>query len=242
MNDRLTEDAQKKYYDDRWAAEKFADKLKLIRCVEIISLLLMANIKRPKILELGCGTGWLTAILGEFGPAKGLELSPKAVEQASSRYTHVEYEQVNLAGWEPSGDEKYDVIVSHEVLEHLEAQNEHLDQAHALLNDNGYLILTTPNAKTMFAVEKGKRERWTTQPIENWVTRSELRSLLGSCGFSIQYESSCILGHGTTGIDRIVNSNKFIRLISALGLRTLYDMARSRFDFGLHLVVLAKKV
>lgn len=240
MNSDLDIDAQKEYYDQRWAEEDFADRLKLNRCATILSLVGRIKAENPKILELGCGSGWLTSILGQFGPTTGIELSPAAVEEASKRFAHVKFEQVNLAGWVPATSD-YDIVISHEVLEHLENQHEHLLQAQQLLKPGGHLVLTTPNRHTMQALPESRRATWTTQPIENWVTRSQLRTLLRQANFTIEYETSCILGHGDRGIRRILNSHKLNVLIRRLGLGGIFDAMRMKLDYGLHLVVLAKK-
>ncbi len=233
-------DAQKEFYDARWAAEQYAGRLKLRRSAVILELLGQIKIERPKILELGSGSGWLTSILGQFGPTTGVELSPAAIEEASKRYSHVEFAQVDLAHWDPAAN-THDVVVSHEVLEHLENQDQHLQQAWKVLRPGGYLILTTPNYKTMHALERDRRDTWTTQPIENWVTRKKLRMLLRSCDFKIEQETTCILGHGNRGIRKVVNSFHVNKIMKNLGLDQHFDWLRKQWGFGLHLVVLAAK-
>ena len=91
---------QEAFYDDRWRSFAFAGSLNLEKCAAILKALSDTGIHTPRVVELGCGAGWLTAILGAFGPAEGVELSPLAVEQASKRYGHVRFRQVDLGRWD----------------------------------------------------------------------------------------------------------------------------------------------
>jgi 2-polyprenyl-3-methyl-5-hydroxy-6-metoxy-1,4-benzoquinol methylase len=231
---------QEAFYDDRWRSFAFAGPLNLEKCAAILKALSDTGIRTPRVVELGCGAGWLTAILGTFGPTEGVELSPLAVEQASSRYGHVRFRQVDLGRWDaPRG--QFDVVVSHEVLEHLEDQQRHLRMAHDLLVDGGYLILTTPNARTLHATSDAKLALNAWQPIENWLSAGELRRMLDQQGFEVRTLTTLTLGTADKGIDRLLNSVKLHKVIAGLGLAGPYDWARRRFGFGLHLVAVAQK-
>lgn len=80
-------DAQREYYDKRFAQLEFANLLQLQRCVAILEALQATGLREPRIIELGSGAGWLTSVLGSFGPSEGVELSPSAVEVAATRYS-----------------------------------------------------------------------------------------------------------------------------------------------------------
>jgi len=231
---------QEAFYDERWRSFAHADGLKLERCAAILKALSETGLAAPRIVELGCGAGWLTAILGLFGPAEGVELSPLAVEEATKRYGHVRFRQADLGRWDPPRGQ-CDVVVSHEVLEHLEDQPRHLRMAHDLLVDGGYLILTTPNARTLHATSDAKLAQNAWQPIELWLSSGELRRMLAQQGFEVRTLTTLTLGTADTGIDRVVNSVKLNRVIAGLGLSGPYDWARRRLGFGLHLVAVARK-
>jgi hypothetical protein len=74
------------------------------------------------------------------------------------------------------------------------------------------LILTTPNANTQAHRTKEELESWSAQPIENWLTPKQLKKLLIQ-RFNIKYSTSIILGFGSKGIWRIVNSYKLNLII-----------------------------
>lgn len=231
---------QRAFYDDRWADAGYENRLKLQRAAAILNELVHARLAEPRIADLGCGSGWLTAILGHFGPATGFELSHVAVEQARHTYPHCDFQQVDLTGWEyPRA--AFDVVVSSEVLEHFSDQAGHIRQASAMLRRGGYLILTTPNADTLWSMPDRQRNEWTQQPIENWVTARQLRTLLVKAGMRVNRITTVIPNFGVGGLRRLVNSHRLRTLASSLGLSRAHDAWRLRAGYGLHLVALASK-
>ena len=57
------------FYDDRWKGFQYANRLKCHRAAAILDALASTRLKQPRILDFGCGAGWLTNILSMFGPA-----------------------------------------------------------------------------------------------------------------------------------------------------------------------------
>lgn len=45
----------------------------------------------PRILEVGCGTGWLSADLAGFGRVTGVDLSPATIEIARKRGSEAQF-------------------------------------------------------------------------------------------------------------------------------------------------------
>jgi 2-polyprenyl-3-methyl-5-hydroxy-6-metoxy-1,4-benzoquinol methylase len=195
--------------------------------------------RHPKICDLGCGAGWSTGILGVFGPALGVDLSD--VAPARIRYPHCEFTSQNVIEWDgPKGE--FDLVVSLEVIEHIEQQDQsrYVAVASRLLKLNGYLIITTPNKRTMEAIPGGGRT-WSNQPIENWLDPAALRSLVRSNGFQIERLTSVCLGVASLGAYRLVNSHKLARCMRSLGLFGIWQRAALSAHYGIHLALLAKK-
>lgn len=227
---------QRAFYDDRWSQETYAVHVKLQRCVAILNCLEGLQLTSPKMLDLGCGTGWLTSILGRFGPTTGVDLSPVAIQKAQALYPDVRFMAADLSS--ETINETYDVIVSHEVIEHLEDQKYYLNLVARFLNPGGYLILTTPNA---WNLEHWKPEALTElQPVENWLTRRKLKFLLKP-QFCIVRLTTIILGYGSLGIFRIVNSTKLAAILRAFRMLEWYERVLQRIGFGLHLIVVARR-
>lgn len=214
----LEEEAR--FYDERWRNFGFANRLKLERCVAILDAIRRTRLVQPKIIDFGCGAGWLTSILGLFGPTTGVELSPEAVEKASSSYPHVRFVQGDVRAWK--SEELFDVAVSQEVIEHLEDQAQHVDLAADLLRPGGFFIVTTPNAKTFLALPKKQRDKWSNQPIEKLLTVAELVSYLAR-RLEILEVRTIVALHGLKGWRSLMNSTRLdgIKLRMGLGLHTI---------------------
>ena len=118
-----------------------------------------------------------------------------------------------LSGNIPPGS--FDVVVSQEVLEHVDEQALYLQLAANLLRDKGFLILTTPNKYTMMAMPEPQRTWWSNQPLENWLTPAEVRILLEK-NFEDVHLNTIIFGMGSGGSYRAVNSAKLFRLFEGI--------------------------
>ena len=239
MVDRLNIEEQKTFYNERWGEFEFANRLKLMRCTAILRAMAASGLYQPKIIDLGSGTGWLAGIIGNFGPTTGVELSNTAVIEASRKYPHVQFMDEDILQWDYP-KETFDIVVSQEDIEHIEVQKAYLDVAHGLLRPKGYLILTTPNARTFEAMPKHQREAWSNQPIENWLTVAELRDLLQH-RFEVVRLTTIIPNHGILGVYRFVNSVWLKALFQRLRLGNSFDSLRLNLGYGLHTLAVARK-
>jgi SAM-dependent methyltransferase len=138
-----------------------------------------------QIIDVGCGRGWLTNILSNFGEVLGLEPVSSVVMHACRLFPHLqfvvgtpeEYIQTGNAG-------KYDVAVCSEVIEHVpyESQLGFLAALASLIRSDGNIILTSPRGELY--------DMWTKtathpQPIENWLTEDRLDKLAAECGLIV---------------------------------------------------------
>ena len=232
-------ETQVQFYDEWFDDFSYANLLQLDRAVSILDALRFTELAKPRILDFGCGAGWLSNILGTFGPTLGVDLSPRTISRASERYPGVEYKAVDIFNWDyPAG--AFDVVVSQEVLEHVEDQSRYIDIAHGLLAPKGYLILTTPNAKSMLAMPEKERKEWTNQPLENWVTTRELSALLRR-RFTILRMTTITFGMGSRGSYRLMNSAKLESNLRRIGLSKFHNRLRAKLGYGLHIVAVAHK-
>jgi 2-polyprenyl-3-methyl-5-hydroxy-6-metoxy-1,4-benzoquinol methylase len=205
------------------------------RCEIILRFVRSLAIDKPKILDFGCGTGWLTERLAEFGAATGIDLAEEAIATAQSRAPHVEFHAGDLFQI-PLPKDYYDIVVSQDVIAHIPDQEAYVDRAADLLKAGGYLLLATPNKWVM------DRSDWPAQPaehIELWLTMTGLKRLLGR-RFRILHGSS-IMPIGNRGILKFVNSCK---VNAALGLFVSQENLK-RFKewvgWGYELIALAQK-
>lgn len=96
-----------------------------------------------KVLELGCSHGSFVALLKMAGyDASGMEMSPWVVDFAKTTFDI----PVSLGPIEAgaSGDDKFDVIVLMDVLEHLPSPKETMAIALNILKPNGLIMIQMP--------------------------------------------------------------------------------------------------
>jgi SAM-dependent methyltransferase len=227
------------FYNDRWAGFEYPNRLKLERSAAILKGLADTRIKDPKIVDLGCGAGWLAGVLGVFGPTVGMDLSDHAVKHTSKLHPYVTYLQANVFDWKYP-KRAFDVVVSQEVIEHVDDQARYVEICHDLLRPGGYLVLTTPNAKTFDAMTTEQVNAWGDQMIENRITSRELGGLLRR-RFEVLRLTTIIPGFGCRGAYRVASSKRLKAWIDGLFGFGSYEQANCALGFGLHLYALARK-
>jgi len=140
--------------------------------------------RQLRILDVGCGRGWLTHLAAGYGTCEGIEPVAGVIDWARKLFPHLRFEAGTAESVLRRPDfGPYDVVLTSEVIEHIpHGQKEaFLAQLAQLLKPDGYLILTTPRGELW--------EQWKTisppnQPVEDWVTEDQLRALFVSQGFS----------------------------------------------------------
>lgn len=112
-------------------------------------LFLLSGIDKPRyILDLGCGTGFLTNILAQrFPNAKifGIDISHASLNIAKKRYSSINFINADTEYKIPFKKHHFDLIISGEHLEHLKDVDTYLEEIYRITKKNGYLLLTTPN-------------------------------------------------------------------------------------------------
>jgi 2-polyprenyl-6-hydroxyphenyl methylase/3-demethylubiquinone-9 3-methyltransferase len=103
--------------------------------------------RRIRLVDLGCGNGFVTAKLAELGhDVMGFDASPDGIELARKAHPELRFEVASVYEDDlkarVGGD--VDAVISLEVLEHLYAPKRLFEQSHRLLRQGGALILSTP--------------------------------------------------------------------------------------------------
>ena len=229
---------QKQFYNERWASFEYPGHLELERTSKVIDLVCFVK-SFKRICDLGCGSGWIAGVLGHFGKTVGVDLAD--LDRARARFANCHFISANILEWQYEGS-AFDLVVSSEVIEHIPypLQSKYLKICFELLEPGGSLILTTPNKKTMDAILGGGRT-WSDQPIEDWLDKQRLLRLLVAAGFRVRRSTSMTLGIGNMGMHRIVNSVKLMRCLEAIGMDDVWRSLVLRFNYGLHLAILAEK-
>jgi 2-polyprenyl-3-methyl-5-hydroxy-6-metoxy-1,4-benzoquinol methylase len=180
------------YYEQRWSTENQYDRppaATRVRMVgESIEKVLETRSTPIRILDVGCGNGWILAeIEKRFGNQVklfGIEPSDCGAANASKRVPSANVVSGTLAT--VTYPEQFDLVVTSEVIEHVEDQRSFAREIAAVLKHDGVLVLTTPNGAFLEGYFEDNPE-FTPQPIENWLTINELKNL-----FSEQFKARSI--------------------------------------------------
>jgi SAM-dependent methyltransferase len=231
---------ERAFYNRLWADFEWVNALQLQRLVAILSEISRAGIERPEILELGCGTGWMTSVLGMFGPATGIDLSDTGIDFAKSRFANAEFVRSDIQNIDAL-ERKFNVVVSHEVIEHLSDQARHVSVAWDHLHPGGFFVLTTPNGRILRKMPPEERTACSSQPREKFLGKRELARLLRKQGFTRILISSVTFGVGRGVVSRIISTPSIRYRLWKTGLDSVVDVVAGRLGCGLHLVASAVK-
>lgn len=225
---------------DRWNAQyrqcEAQDETSNRRMREVLASLSHLEVRGSRILEIGCGTGWLSSKLSEFGAVTAVDLAVEVIRTAKERIPEIDFRSGDVLDLDLPFD-SFDIVVTLETLSHVRDQSRFVHRIAELLKTGGYLILTTQN-KFVFDRRSGVMP---LSPgfIRKWVTMKTLKRLLAP-EFSI-IRATTLEPEGHLGLLRFVNSYKLNRLLAAvLGSHRLKQL-KEYAGFGQTLFVLAVK-
>ncbi|MHA2502926.1 MAG: methyltransferase domain-containing protein [Candidatus Kariarchaeaceae archaeon] len=111
-----------------------------------LDLLNAIPITPSKIVDVGCGTGNVTAIMKDRWPAAtvlGFDSSPSMIEKARSGRDDIIWDQKQIEEWVP--EEKYDLIFSNAVYHWLPDHPRLFERLFSYLSDGGVFAAQMPN-------------------------------------------------------------------------------------------------
>lgn len=124
------------------------------------------------VLDIGCGNGNISIPLASLGyRILGIDTNAASIEYATKKnpFLNVSFKIADIAVLEV--DEKFDVIICSEVLEHLNEPHEALLSIKRMLKPSGLLIVTIPNGYGSFGLMellvRGLRRMGFAHPIDS---------------------------------------------------------------------------
>jgi len=147
----------------------------------------LSSLKNPKVLEVGCGTGFVLEGLAKSNSnydLSGTELYLEGLRFAHLRSPHLEFFQSDARNL--PFKEKYDAICAFDVVEHIEEDIDTLKSIYNSLKPGGYLFLSVPQHMWLWSAEDEAachKRRY---------TRREMSEKIISCGFNLKKTTSFV--------------------------------------------------
>jgi len=230
------------FYNQRWAqagGERSSLELKRVQFFRANLEHLRKRLGRLlRIVDLGCGRGLYASLAADFGHVEAVDLSSTGIESAKKNFPGPTYHVGNVFDFHT--DVPKDVVISSEVIEHVEDQAGYIFKCYQLLADNGILLLTMPNRRAARWYWKVSSHKHIAQPLEKWLSPRQIHKLLLPY-FRVEYLASCDPAYSRIGIMHVINSVKLNYVFSLIGFEGILGRWWERIGFGLYLFIRARK-
>ena len=138
--------------------------------------------KTPRLLDIGCGTGWTTSIWQENGfSVVGIEPSIARGQMARDTY-HIPVSNEHIENFVT--EELFDVVVMRHLLEHIENPITMIQKVRSFLKPNGLLVIVIPNINCIGRYIFKENWEWILPWHLHFYSPETLERLLVKCGFS----------------------------------------------------------
>jgi SAM-dependent methyltransferase len=166
-----------------------------------------------RILDIGCGTGWMSRRLAAHGHVTGVDLADEALAVASSAVPGARFLCGDFLTVEVPDMGSYDVAVAMESMAHVRDQPAFLRRIATALRPGGVLMIAAQNRTVM---ERNIAHLPSRGWYRRWVDHEELRALVAA-DFVVD-ELRSITPIFFDGPLRILNSERFERFASRIAL------------------------
>ncbi len=215
------------------------------RLAAILSLIDLSTM--TLVLDMGCGTGWLTRQYANLthGQAIGIDFSVESVNAAYSKAKEAGIYNVKFIAMDAEelqfGDDSFDCIICSEVIEHLLNPQKALEEMARVVKPDGVVVITTPNPwncnmviGTIIREVRNTKGKWSAkgQIYDQPLTPLKLNRMILAAGMKI------IKGKGSYYLPPLLNSrwkklhNIFIRVSTFIEKKNLFSY------FGLYQICL----
>jgi ubiquinone biosynthesis O-methyltransferase len=161
---------------------------------------LVGKVKNKKILDIGCGSGFLAKEIREMGAQKvvGIDISNEAIKEAAKVLDEAMVLDLQTEKLECQ-DNYFDIIIIAEILEHVLYPENILKEAKRLLKDGGHIVISTPNflifsnrVRMFFGKFEYTEDGFLDRGHVHFFTLHSLRKLLKNLELKINQENHTI--------------------------------------------------
>lgn len=174
MVDKITRDGfYEKFWEDYKYQESYAFYVAVKDRIPAIYRV-WSNFEKPnKVLDFGCGNGVLTYLLKCSGFGKnilGIDISKKGITNASRFFASKDLSFKTIEDFNPTVDEKFDLIISSHVFEHINNPEKSLEEIKHL---SDWFLIEVPLEKAFWPnfvamLKKTPRENNTLGHVNFW--------------------------------------------------------------------------
>ena len=194
-------------------------------------------VKKPRFVEIGCGTGWLAEHLTDSDGYFGLDLSPAAIKVAQNRLPQARFVAANFLEWDFKG-EKFNVGLLIDSISSFSDQDSAISKMFELLEVSSYFVLTSVNPFVYSRISSVGPPA--EGQVRKWLSRIALTALLRRHGFQL-VKFYTTMPAGYRGILRWVNSRKNNRMVGTILPEAKMTKAKEMGGLGRYFVVVARK-
>jgi SAM-dependent methyltransferase len=128
--------------------------------------------ERPRILDVGCGTGGNLTMLAQFGEAEGVDVSTDALAFCRARGLKA---KLGAAEALPFPDASFDLVTALDVVEHLDDDVAGLREMRRVLRREGRILIFVPTFMWLWGVQDDishHRRRYRLPELRQALTRA----------------------------------------------------------------------
>ncbi len=199
-------------FDGKTAEEYYTSMHVKIRKV----IRMFGRMDGKKVLDIGCGDGFITAKLGESTGAKmsGVDISKDALRAAKKRGIDAKFANLD-SGRIPFADGCFDAVFCGDVIEHIFDTERLLGEVRRVLKPDGFMVMSVPNVAAWYnriIMLFGFIPVWVESASVHYVgnpfmdsgmghvkafTKRSALQLLALCGFrAVEVNGSSVRGYG----------------------------------------------
>ncbi|MBN2458145.1 class I SAM-dependent methyltransferase [Candidatus Woesearchaeota archaeon] len=140
---------------------------------------------QKRLLDVGCGLGYMTARLSGRFQATGIDLDKDCIRFAADQDPKGKYMVADAGKKLPFKDDTFDYVISSEVIEHVEDDRLFLNEIRRVLKPGGLAVITTPSSEGLVKVSDKCHKHGLEKHFREDYTRKELVSRFLEAGFRV---------------------------------------------------------
>jgi len=120
------------------------------------------------VLEVGCGEGRGVELIAPTADSfTGIDKIQQVIDNLKASFPQGDFQQMVIPPFSGLANNTYDVVVSFQVIEHIENDRKYLDEIHRVLKPGGKALITTPNIKMSLSRNPWHIREYTAKGLKN---------------------------------------------------------------------------